>query len=108
MNQTFPPIIIVQSDEGPYPDFLDGFEWTETSGSDVDLRTKTGILSAYYLPGTEEGILYPSITPVNSFRLVFNLYFGTDLDLLPDRCYYWSARQYGFIDVTDRLQNTQG
>jgi len=104
-----PPIIILQSDEGPYPNFADGFKWTETEGSDLDLRVKSGILNAYYLPGTDHSMLYPSISPVNSFRLVFNLYFGTSLELLADRYYYWRPGQpYNFIDVTDRLKNTEG
>lgn len=103
-----PPIIILQSDEGPHPDFLDGFKWNETSGSDLDLRTKTGILNAYYFPGADQSVLYTSITPVNSFRLVFNLYFGTNLDLLPDEYYYWYPGQpYNFIDVTERLLKTE-
>lgn len=104
-----PPIIILQSDEGPYPNFADGFKWTETEGSDLDLRVKSGILNAYYLPGADQEILYPSVTPVNSFRLVFNLYFGTSLEILADRYYYWRPGQpYNFIDVTDRLKNTEG
>jgi hypothetical protein len=103
-----PPIIIVQSDEGPYPDFGDGFRWTEADGSDLDLRVKSGILNAYYFPGVDKSVFYPSITPVNSFRLVFNLYFGTNLELLPDKYYYWYPGQpYRFIDLTERLQKTE-
>jgi hypothetical protein len=103
-----PPIIILQSDEGPYPDFADGFKWTETSGNNLDLRVKSGILNAYYFPGVDQSVLYPTITPVNSFRLVFNLYFGTNLDLLPDKYYYWYPGQpYNFIDVTERLQKIE-
>jgi hypothetical protein len=29
-----------------------------------------------------------SVTPVNSFRLIFNAYFGTDLEILDNRSYY--------------------
>jgi hypothetical protein len=44
------------------------------------------ILNAYYLPqGADQ--LYPSISPVNSFRLVFNSYFGTNFPLLEDVSY---------------------
>jgi len=48
--------------------------------------------------------MYPSITPVNTFRLIFNAYFGTDLKLLPDISYFsnWD-NPYGFTDVTTRL-----
>ena len=31
--------------------------------------------------------LYPSISPVNTFRLILDRYFGTRLGLLPDRGY---------------------
>ena len=43
-----------------------------------------GILNAYYLPGIGQGDLYPTISPVNSFRVVFNQYFGGKFPLLPD------------------------
>ena len=100
-----PPIIILQSDEGPYPDFIDTFNWTQSQGDDLNLRVKSGILNAYYFPGVDSSVFYPSITPVNSFRLLFNLYFGTNLELLPDKYYYWYPRlPYKFIDVTDFLK----
>jgi hypothetical protein len=102
------PIIIVQSDEGPYPqnrkiNFND-FDWE--SASNTQIREKMGILNAYYLPDANQNALYPSITPVNSFRTIFNLYFGTDLELLPDDSYVFSdARHiYKFINVTDKLK----
>jgi len=40
-------------------------------------------LNAYYLPKGYAS-LYPSISPVNSFRVVFNDYFGANYPLLPD------------------------
>jgi len=42
------------------------------------------ILNAYYLPDDGSSMLYPQISPVNSFRVVFDTYFGTDLGLFPD------------------------
>jgi hypothetical protein len=43
---------------------------------------------------------------VNSFRLVFNKYFGTTYSMLPDRSYVFrnELEPYNFIDVTDRLK----
>ena len=32
--------------------------------------------------------LYPTITPVNSFRMIFNGYFGQNLPLLEDVSFY--------------------
>ena len=42
------------------------------------------ILNAYYLPDGGSQNLYPTITPVNTFRVIFNTYFGGQYDLLPD------------------------
>ena len=35
-----------------------------------------------------ENILYESISPVNTFRVIFDNYFGTDLGLLEDKHYF--------------------
>ena len=44
------------------------------------------ILNAYYLPKGSE-VLYPSISPVNTFRVVFNEYLGGNFPLLEDVSY---------------------
>jgi hypothetical protein len=44
---------------------------------------------AYYFPGKDVSELaYPTMTPVNSFRLVFNTYFGGNFPLLEDTSYF--------------------
>jgi hypothetical protein len=50
-------------------------------------KDKFGILNAYYLPGITPDVLYPTISPVNSFRIVFNQYFGAHIPLLADSSY---------------------
>jgi hypothetical protein len=67
-----PPIIILQGDHGPWLQPKDRKMW---------------ILNAYYLPGHNDK-LYSTITPVNTFRIVFNLYFGGNYDMLEDVSYY--------------------
>lgn len=71
-NSATPPIIIIQGDHGP---------------NHFGEPQRMGILNAYYFPGAN-GVLYDTITPVNSFRLLFNTYFGTHYDLLDDVSYY--------------------
>ncbi len=46
------------------------------------------ILNAYYLPEDGDQALYAEITPVNTFRVIFNQYFGMNYPLLEDRSYY--------------------
>ena len=47
-----------------------------------------GILNAYYLPGVAKKMLYPEISPVNTFRVIFDSYFGGEFPLLEDRSYW--------------------
>jgi hypothetical protein len=71
-NSSVAPIIIIQGDHGP---------------SHYDTATRMGILNAYYFPDAQP-TLYAGITPVNSFRLLFNTYFGEDFSLREDVSYY--------------------
>jgi hypothetical protein len=49
------------------------------------IEERTAILNAYFLPSScETDGLYRFITPVNSFRVIFNNCFGVDLELLKD------------------------
>lgn len=106
------PIVIIQADEGPYPEEYKRLEWRFDwrKATREQLREKTGILNAYYLPGVETGRLYPEISPVNTFRLVFDLYFSTHLDLLPDHCYAFvdDLHPYRFFEVTETVRGERG
>jgi hypothetical protein len=73
-HSDIPPIIVIQGDHG-------GVETVN------DYR-RTNILNAYYLPGGGTDALYPTITPVNTFRLIFDQYFDSNNGLLPDVSYY--------------------
>ena len=75
------PIIIIQGDHGYEPS-------TGLTPDEKDHRRVFGILNAYYLPKNGRQKLHESITPVNTFRLIFDNYFGTSLGLLPDKSYF--------------------
>ncbi len=93
-----PPVIILQGDHGPA-----GYLDTYNNIGNSHLKERMTNLNAYYLPGAENQ-LYEGITPVNTFRLIFNQYFGTEYELLPDRSYIFNEdHPYVFIDVTDRI-----
>ncbi len=102
-------VILLQSDEGPFPaHYADdewGFEWEDAT--DAELEEKFGILYAMRVPGADleaEGF-HDRLTPVNAFRIILNARFGTELPLLPDRT--WSHfdlyRFYEMFEITDRL-----
>ena len=80
------PIIVLQGDHGPQ---LNADDWPY---SEAYLKERFGILNAYFLPNTKCQTLYNSISPVNTFRLIFNQYFHTHLPLLSDISYYAPPR----------------
>jgi hypothetical protein len=82
------PVIIVQADEGPYPSYLEDktrHDWTTATLEEREI--KFGILNAWYVPNARDIGLYPEVSPVNTFRLLFNAYFDTDLPILPDESF---------------------
>jgi hypothetical protein len=61
------------------------------------------ILNAYYFSDGPPRELYDSITPVNTFRVVFNHYFNANMPLLKDNCAISIFKTpYYLIDVTDK------
>ncbi len=93
-----PPIIILQGDHGSRI-LLD---WG--SADNTYFKESFSILNAYYFPDKDYGNLYETVTPVNSFRIIFNEYFNTNHEILEDRSYFatWD-RPYKFLDVTHIL-----
>lgn len=63
-----PVIIVIQGDHGAREPY------------------RSAILNAYYLPGGNSS-LYPTISPVNTFRIIFDQEFGENHVLLADRSF---------------------
>jgi hypothetical protein len=84
-----PPVIVLQGDHGIRRMEED---WAQVA-----------ILNAYYFPGQAGEGLYPTISPVNTFRLLFEDSFGADLGLLPDRTYLSISRDDYNFSVADHL-----
>ena len=100
-----PAVIILQGDHGSGA-FLN---WD--SPKDSDHRERMSILNAIYIPESYmSDQLYPDISPVNTFRALFNSILGSSYEFLPDEACFSSWRQpYDFIPVpaTDDLTLTE-
>jgi len=84
-----PPIIILQGDHGPWLQPKDKRFW---------------ILNAYYLPQNAD-MLYPTISPVNTFRVIFNSFFGGNYDMLEDVTYFSPVpKLYNFSEVPNNCK----
>jgi hypothetical protein len=84
-----PPIIILQGDHG-------------TLARVSSQNARMTILNAYYLPGGGEELLYGTITPVNTFRLILDYYFGANLGLFSDSSYYYDEYSQSYPLVTNK------
>lgn len=96
-----PPIIIIQGDHGPRS-LMDGTDFENNQC----LYEGFSILNAYYLPGFDSEDLYEGISPVNSFRLVFNHYFGLSYPTLADKAFYTPKDDYSdATEITSLIEN---
>lgn len=95
-----PPIIIIQGDHGP------GNYFNMMEPNNACPKERYSILNAYYFPDKNYDALYPTITPVNSFRVVLNQYFRANLNVLDDRNYYatW-LNPYLYNDISGEIRS---
>ena len=95
-------IIIIQSDHGS------AFDVNLHDPTDDDVHQRLSNINAIYFPDEKpREILMNDTTNVNTFRIVFNSYFGSDYDILEDRI-YWNLsykKPFWFKDVTSVLLN---
>ena len=108
-NSKEPPIIVLQADEGPLLNKAVDSERTLVE----QIQKRTGILSAFLIPGVPKDRIPETTSPVNTFRVIFRESFSADLELLPSKVFYWKEVEpeghgnaqgnEGFQDVTAML-----
>lgn len=102
-NSSRPSIIILQGDHGP----SSMLNYNNEKRS--NLVERFSILNACYLPNKDYSGFYDTMTSVNTFRIIFNQYFGTNYDLLKDESYFSPyIRPYALINVTEQLNLEMG
>lgn len=88
-------VVLLQADHGS--DLLGMPRHPDAKG----LFERMSIFSAYRCPARVRRRLYPTITPVNSFRVLLAGLFGDDLPLLEDRSLYSSYEApFDFVEVS--------
>ncbi len=98
------PIIIIQSDHGTASlgERPDG-GWSDPD--DDFMRERSSILHALLVPDDVRDHLYPSITPVNTFRLIFAGYFGAEMERKEDVIFFSNYnRPFDLREVTGRVR----
>lgn len=94
-------VILLHGDHGPHSNMAVEYNG---NGWEPYIDEEMAMLNALYLPGVDtESVLYPSISPVNQYRVVLNEYFDEDLPLLEDRSYYVRMNEEEILDITDRI-----
>lgn len=78
-------VIVLQGDHGP------GSMLHWNSLQQTNMLERFSILNAICLPGAGDDVLYSDITSVNTFRVIFNQYFGSEFELLPDSSFFSEA-----------------
>jgi hypothetical protein len=92
-------IIIIQGDHGP------GAYFDQEDIKNANLNEKFHILNAYYFPDRDYRELTNAITPVNTFRVIFNHFWGTNYSILENRSYYSNySDMYNFLDITSQIK----
>jgi hypothetical protein len=98
-----PPIMILQGDHGTFSMGT----LTDKHPSPSLLKERLSLFNAYLLPGKGPAIVYSTITPVNSFRSIFNGYFGMNLPILEDKSFYSVPPNYLlFTDETKTVSDS--
>ena len=92
------PIVLIQGDHGSK------LRLDQDSLQKTDINECFPNLSAFLVPDSVRKNLYPGISPVNSFRLLFNGLFDAKFELKPDKSWYSTFPEpYRFTEVTNQI-----
>ncbi len=104
VNADDDPIIILQADHSSraYPE--------DNLSIEDRMNVLYSIFNAYYLPHANgKELMRSNISPINTYRMIVNHYFGTELSLLKDNVYSYDTVTKGgvFLDVCEKSGRCQ-
>lgn len=98
-------IIVIQGDHGARTPAYHG---KGDSSNIVGSLLTYANLNAVYFPDQDYSTVYDSMSNVNTWRVVLNKYFGTELELLPDRNFAIDPDDpFKFTDITEKLDSIE-
>ena len=111
------PVIILTADEGPLVYEADGLldeSLTLDESTVGKLQKRARILFAAHMPDASDTVWQDAHSPVNHFRTIFNTYFEGEMEILPDRAFFWPhpspggepdsmSEPFEFVDITEHL-----
>ena len=105
-----PPVILVMGDHGPASQWM--ANWKESGSfrtSDPDIiAERISIFLALYMPPGSGGEIYPEITPINIFPLIFERCFGETAVLQEDRSYFSTYDEWATLWDVDNMPESWG
>ena len=98
-TSTDPFILIIQADHGS------GLQVDQDNHLDSNMTERLGILNAFYFYDQNYDRLYPEISPVNSFRVIFSQYLAINKPVLEDKHYSSNYTDtFNLVSVDDLLK----
>jgi hypothetical protein len=101
-----PPVILVMGDHGPASKWIASWRATDSflTTDPAVLDERMGIFLALLMPDGEGGVVYPELSPVNVFPLVFERLFAEPFDPLEDRSYFSTYEDWAAMRDVDLLK----
>ncbi len=100
-----PPVILIMGDHGPASRWID--YWHETDSFDTTdaaiISERIAIFLALLLPPGAGGEVYPELTPINLFPLIFERCFGEPAALQADHSYFSTYENWSNFWNTDHI-----
>jgi hypothetical protein len=100
-----PPVILIMGDHGPASRWVTLYHETgsfETEDPEL-IAERMAIFLALHLPPGSGGEVYPELTPVNIFPLIFERCFGEPARLKPDLTFFSTYDQWSLFTNVDHI-----